>query len=644
MFNINKISLAEPIDFAASELKKYLRMMMPEGGDVKISYAPDAKDGFRLGLMSDFGLDTSDAEDVSLDDILYIDADEKGGIIAGSNPRSVLLSVYEYLRQNGCRWLFPGVDGEFIPMQDIKPVKYRHEASSRIRGNCIEGNTSQKMLREFIDFLPKVGLNTFMIQFRVPFTFYDRFYVHNHNNANFSPEPVSRNQTIAWTVEIECEMAKRGLVLHSYGHGFTTDPFGIDSAIGWAKVNEEDYSEDTMKFFAQLNGKRCFFKDQPLNTQVCMSNPEARKKIADYVADYARRHQNINYLHIWLADSYNNHCECENCAKHRPSDLYITLLNDIDRELTKASLPTRLVAIVYVDTFWCPEKERFSNSDRFTLMVAPITRDYTKGYDPALPAPELLPYERNKLVMPKTLEENIAYYKEWQKFFDGDRFVFEYHFWRHQNFDLGGRMLAKRIYDDVVSYRALGEQGIIECGSQRSFFPNGYPFYTHARALFDSSLTLEEIERDYHECAYGDVSGKVTELLEKVSDALPYDYVAPMHAELREEKYATPDCAERFSRGRALRDEILALVKENYNSDVRVRTVSVRLLEYYCTYLDKYIDVLEAVASDDKDAVDKAMLDFKTEVGKTEPYTETCFDFGQATGQIFYHVTTKTKS
>ena len=30
-------------------------MMMPEGGDVKIAYNPEAKDGFRLGLMSDFG-------------------------------------------------------------------------------------------------------------------------------------------------------------------------------------------------------------------------------------------------------------------------------------------------------------------------------------------------------------------------------------------------------------------------------------------------------------------------------------------------------------------------------------------------------------------------------------------------------------
>ena len=125
MFYINKITSNTTIDYAAEELKKYLRMMMPEGGDVKIAYAPEAVDGFRLGLMQDFGLDVSDVEDTELDDILYIDCDEMGDIIAGDNPRSVLLSVYEYLRQNGCRWLMPTVDGEYIPMQDVKPVKYR---------------------------------------------------------------------------------------------------------------------------------------------------------------------------------------------------------------------------------------------------------------------------------------------------------------------------------------------------------------------------------------------------------------------------------------------------------------------------------------------------------------------------------------
>ena len=81
MLTINKISSASAIDYAAEELRKYLRMMMPHSGRVIINYAPEAKSGFRLGLMQDFGLDVSDAEDTELDDIIYIDTDREGGII-----------------------------------------------------------------------------------------------------------------------------------------------------------------------------------------------------------------------------------------------------------------------------------------------------------------------------------------------------------------------------------------------------------------------------------------------------------------------------------------------------------------------------------------------------------------------------------
>ena len=59
MLTINKIRADHVIDFAAEELKKYLRMMMTEGGDVPISYDPEAKDGFRLGLLEDFGLSSA---------------------------------------------------------------------------------------------------------------------------------------------------------------------------------------------------------------------------------------------------------------------------------------------------------------------------------------------------------------------------------------------------------------------------------------------------------------------------------------------------------------------------------------------------------------------------------------------------------
>ena len=96
MYTIHKITLNPTVDFAADELKKYLRMMMPRCGEVAIDYDAKAENGFRLGLMQDFGLDTGDAEDVLLDDIVYVETDENGGVIAGSNPGALLIAVVLY--------------------------------------------------------------------------------------------------------------------------------------------------------------------------------------------------------------------------------------------------------------------------------------------------------------------------------------------------------------------------------------------------------------------------------------------------------------------------------------------------------------------------------------------------------------------
>ena len=154
MHYIYKITSDPVVDFAAEELKKYLRMMMPEAGDVRIVYDPAATDGFRLGLLEAFGI-SSEAEDPLLDDVVHVDTRSEGGILAGSNPRSVLFAVYRMLRENGCRWLYPGINGEHIPMQDIHPVFYHKMADHRFRGHCNEGAESQQCMLETIDFYAK---------------------------------------------------------------------------------------------------------------------------------------------------------------------------------------------------------------------------------------------------------------------------------------------------------------------------------------------------------------------------------------------------------------------------------------------------------------------------------------------------------
>ena len=72
------------------------------------------------------------------------------------------------------------------------------------------------------------------------------------------------------------------------------------------------------------------------------------------IADYAENHENVTYLHVWLADGYRNHCECENCKKKRPSDFYMMIMNELDAELESRNLDTRIVFIAYVDTMYPP--------------------------------------------------------------------------------------------------------------------------------------------------------------------------------------------------------------------------------------------------------------------------------------------------
>ena len=297
---INKLRCESPIDFAAEELRKYLRMMMPDGGNYHIKYAPEATEGFKLGLMQDFGLDVSDAEDTELDDILYIDCDESGGIIAGSNPRSVLLAVYEYFRQMGCRWLFPGVDGEYIPLKDITPVKYRFKPSMRYRGQCNEGAEFQQCMLDAIDFSPKVGLNVFMMEFKIPNGYYDFYYDHINNENNRQPEPVTPEQVLQWKRQCEAEISKRGLQFHDIGHGWAANSFGIDTSSAF--VDDSKISDEARKFLALRSGKRELFNGRPNHTEFCMSSEVARKKVVSHIVDYAENHDNVDYLHVWLAD------------------------------------------------------------------------------------------------------------------------------------------------------------------------------------------------------------------------------------------------------------------------------------------------------------------------------------------------------
>ena len=630
MYSIKKITAHPTVDFAAEELKKYLRMMMPEQGEIFITRDTGAKDGFRLGLMSDFGLDTSEADDLVLDDILHIDVDGAGnGVIAGSNARSVLLAVYRYLQENGCRWLFPSVDGEFIPMQDIIPVKYHKMADMRYRGQCNEGAEFQRDMMEAIDFTPKIGLNIFMMEFFNPKGYYDKYHNRAHNPAR-EAEPINEQTALQYKRQCEAELSKRGLQFHDMGHGWCADPFGINSACAWGGSDQSLLPEASRQYMAQINGKRELFRGKPLATNICMSNPNARSIMAKAVADYAENHRNVDFLHVWLADYWNNHCECAECRKMTPSDYYVMVMNDIDKELTARGLDTRIVLISYVDTTWAPEKMKLNNPRRFTLMSAPISRDYTQPVQ--YPMPEnvkLNAYKRNQNESFTDVHQYIHHANEWKKQCDAGMMLYEYHFYMHQYYDLGQMTFARNVYTDIVNYRKHGFQGLINDCSQRSFWPNGFPFFIYGQLQFDTSLSFDELMEDYFSHAYGADWKEVVAYMEAIGKAVdPYFVQGKRSADLNVAKRYNPAKGEQMRAVKDINKAFAPFLEAHRNMPYRAQTVAHKLLRYYTEYVDGITDALILKAHGAGAEAKRVYEDFMAEFGKRECEIELWYDQG----------------
>ena len=504
--HIYRLSDEEPVRLAAAELRKVLSRAT--GIEVRVQararYEEDVS-GLWVGPFAAFSDHIEQrSSGHPFDDEIHIEVCRGNGIVAGVHPRSVLLAAYRYLTELGCRWVRPGQDGAYIPSLGMPleaSVSIHETPSYRHRCVCIEGAVSWEHVRDMIEWLPKVGFNAYFVQFREAYQFFVRWYEHELN-PRLRPEPFTVEDARDLTQRIRTETKKRGLILHMVGHGWTCEPFGIPG-LGWIPY-EEPIPEETRQYLAEVNGKRDLWGGIPLNTNLCYGNPATREIMVREIAEYAAEHPEVQILHLWLADGSNNYCECPLCRDHRPSDLYVKLCNEVDAELTRRGLPTKIVFLIYVDLLWPPETERIANPDRFILMFAPITRTYTTSFTAGATGQGTIPpFVRNQLTFPNTPEGNLAFLRSWQRVFQGDSFDFDYHLmWDHFK-DPGYYGISEVLYEDIRGLRDLGLYGLNSCQVQRCFLPTGLPMMVIARTLWNRDLPFEEIADDLYQATFG---------------------------------------------------------------------------------------------------------------------------------------------
>ena len=558
LLKIAKVGYAPAVDFAAEELKRCIATMDSQL-DISVmsfsSYKPNFPGLLWLGVCPEI---EKTVDNPKLDDAYHIDVIGGVGAIRGSNPRSVLFGVYRYLRELGCTWVRPGADGEFIPTRTIEntEIHVNESASYRHRGVCIEGSVAYQHVSDMIDWLPKVGMNAYFNQFNNPVTFYNRWYEHRSSTRQ-SGTPLSGDEIAALRDQSVIEMKKRGLLYHTAGHGWTCEPFGIPGEC-WETDRHYDIPAMSKECLALVDGKRELWGNVPLNTNLCYSNPKVRSTIANSVAQRCKEVPEIDYVQVWLADGTNNHCECENCRKMRPSDWYVTLLNDIDAALTAEKLSTNVVFLLYVDLLWEPQQVRINNPDRFTMMFAPITRTYSNSVADAeyFDEKNLPPFELNKLQFPSSVGENLAWMRRWRKQFEGDGFDFDYHFMWDHFCDPGYYDMAKTLFADMQSLHSVGLNGMISCQNQRVFLPTGLGMVAMATALWDEKADFDSTAKTYFKDAFGDDAESVESYLKVLSKLIDPVYIRGEKPAVNEEN------AAKLAQVPAHLDRHLALIQE----------------------------------------------------------------------------------
>jgi len=596
-----KINAGGGCEFAAAELASY-------GGRVFSDYA-----------IIDSEIELSLVPSASETDEIRIEVADGSGVISGNNPCAVLIAVYRFLRECGCRFLRPGKDGEYLPrvlLSEMR-VSFFERADSEMRCMIIEGACSFENVLDMVDFCPKIGLNHYQLQFKNAGAFFERYY--NHDRNPFRESEGATPEFIAEGIKgIRAEIKKRGMALQTMGHGWAVYPIGIEMD-SWDEYRGE-LDEKTKSYLALVDGKRELIQNAPFRTNLCYSNPEVVNKIEDYMVKYCRENPEVDIVHFALSDRINTMCECESCAHHRTSDLVIRILNRIDERMTREGFRQKIGVCAYLDTLWPPENERIRNLDRFVFGIYPALHRYR---DPIVPgdikAEEKRPFILNKNPRVTDFAEILSYMRVWQERMPGCRFAIgEYHFmWEHCA-DFGYHIISRILSRDIKTHKDLGISGMLSYQPQRCAVPTALGLYTFGHTLWNHDTDFDELCEDYYRHAFGECWRIPMAFCDELSRALDM-------------KLWHYDCGI-DELGAALNDTLCVLTEYRpklsaiQEPSLEVWRISLSDLVTYAEYVEKYVRALLRLFSGDESGAVCDMTALERWIWSVEPRMQTRWD------------------
>ncbi|MBO7303982.1 MAG: DUF4838 domain-containing protein [Clostridia bacterium] len=635
----------ETVVYAAEELKKYITAMSKGKIVPEFVFGSAAKptDGaIVLGTLDELSLDTSDLSDPFIEDIVDVDVTNLSGYIAGSNERSILFGVYKFCASAGCRYIRPGEHGDYIPEADLynHSFTYRKKADALFRGECCEGSISYEHMRDTVYWMPKIGMNMYMIEGTVPITYMHKWYGHVWNTKLRQPGQVTDYNMLEKYIDmLERDIKKTGIQLHTLGHEWMFAKLNVHhSSPENDRKQLENLPDEFKELFAMIGGQRGLFRNNLFATHLCYSNPKARQLLVDTMVEYLEKKPHVDFVHAWLADATNNQCECEECVKKHPSDWYVMFLNELDEALTAKNIQTKVVFITYVDTVRPPETETLKNPSRFVLLSA-IGLHYETGYSTEPYTGEIPEYVRNKFVTPPNALR-LQWYKDWKEMCGNVHgIIYEYRYYTDMYCDPGYMRVSRETHRDMASLDKIPFDGCMSDQTHRMYMPTALPLIMMGETLFDKTNDFDKCANDYFYAAFGNEGYLVREYLEKLSELFcPSNFRIGGRNGIEEEGLGNievknkpwvnnPDVAASVAQVPGVIDEFLPVIVKNMSTvEEDSRYLSWVYLEQHAEITRRHSEIVLAGAEDNMELAQQKLREMQDYLSEKEPYYHNVFD------------------
>ena len=310
--------------------------------------------------------------------------------ITGSNPRSVLYGVFDYLRHFGFDFLYPGKDGEIIPDAphfSIDGFNVHEHASHRFRGIAAAPDVDN--LQE------GYALVRFMVQNKYNLFFMEGFDVERPGDDYSVVDGVHPLQHVeymlkdkTWEERKEIANKKKTMVEYARSYGLLIERGGH----GWNYGVPEHYaanhgiSPEEGRKRLQAKGRVNQRALVSVSTwfQICLCEEEVRQIYAEHIFDYLKAHHHeMDIAAIWLGDGYDNKCQCEECLKVPFSNWYMDIFRRVALKAQQELPDLTLECIMYFETLEPPTFNALEGLDNVILNLAVWRHCYFHALDDA---------------------------------------------------------------------------------------------------------------------------------------------------------------------------------------------------------------------------------------------------------------------